>query len=289
MAIVGVFYFNKITPMLDQGYGIMPNSILFNKELSDKEKLLYCLISSLCAAEWYSWATNQYFSEKLWTHKDNIRKYISKMNKSWIIFLEEINNTRYISICKMGEFTQGGGWIYPGGVGEFTHPIYRMNSIIEKDNVIQSEISENSETSRIEEKPKKRKSKNEGSSSIRKRTLQEPFVPPDIETFYNILWKTKWSNKFHEFFSIWKIYQSFTEEQIKETYDWMIWFFQEKFEWKIYRDDNTNKMVWSDIILDELDKMIAYYSSKWRDIVDLKATMRTWIVKSAKPYPFTDK
>ncbi len=272
--------------MLDQGYGIMPNSILFNKDLSDKEKLLYCLISSLCAERWYSWATNQYFSEKLWTHKDNIRKYISKMNKSWIIFIEDVSNTRYISICKVGKFTQGGGWIYPGGVGENTHPIYRMNSIIEKDNIIAAEENKETGAIRIEEK-KKRRQVNLGSSSIRKRTTLEPYVPPAKEVMFEILGNTRWADKFHEFFSIWKIYQSFTHEQIKETYDWMLDFFKEKYEGKIYRDSQTQKMVGSEIILNELDKMIAYYSSKWRDIADLKATIRTWIVRNSQPYSFT--
>jgi len=274
--------------MLDQGYGIMPNSILFNKELSDKEKLLYCLISSLCASEWHSWATNQYLWEKLWLHKDNIWKYLSKMAKSWIIFLQDINNTRYITICKIDENAWGGRWIHLGGVDENTYPIYRMNSISEED-------KGKEETSHIEEKNSTEKSTKKLSSSIRKgsKPIREIIVPPEKRYIDEVLWQKRWVDKLYEILTLptMKDYdvlalddkedpRSFTK--IISLYEWLLAFFQEKYDGKIYKDDN-GKMVGSGIILNELDKFIAYYSEKKdEDILDIKARLRKWVTNSLK-------
>lgn len=43
------FYFNYLNKMLEQGYCLMPNEVLYSTELTDKQKLLFCAISNLCA------------------------------------------------------------------------------------------------------------------------------------------------------------------------------------------------------------------------------------------------
>lgn len=45
-------------------YWILYNAILFSKELTDKQKLLYVSVSSLCAATWECFASNERFIEK---------------------------------------------------------------------------------------------------------------------------------------------------------------------------------------------------------------------------------
>lgn len=90
--------------MLDQWYGIMPNRILFNKDLSDKEKLLFCFISSLCAEKWYCRATNEYMAEKMWVTDRTIREHISNLAKLWYITVNIENNTnRTIRISRVEE------------------------------------------------------------------------------------------------------------------------------------------------------------------------------------------
>lgn len=74
--------------MLENWYWIMPNKILFNKILSDKQKLLYCYISSLCAEKWYCWASNEYIWQQIWTQKDNISKNINQLIKLWFLYVE---------------------------------------------------------------------------------------------------------------------------------------------------------------------------------------------------------
>ena len=274
--------------MLDQGYGIMPNSILFNKDLLDKEKLLYCLISSLCAEKWYSWATNEYLGDKLWFHKDTVSKYISNMKKMSLIFLEEVNNTRYITICKIDVDAKGGRRGELGGVDVDADPIYRMNSTIEKDKVKE-------ETSHIEEKDSTEKSKSKVSSSIRKRTkpIREILVPPEKKYIDNVLGQKRWVDKLYEMLTManMKDYDLFVLDdkenpesfsKIVSLYEWMLAFFKEKYDGQIYKDAD-GKMVWSGIILNELDKFIAYYSEKKEeDILDLKARLRKWITNSLK-------
>ena len=74
--------------MLDQWYWLMPNSVLFSKELTDKQKLLFCLISSLCAEKWYSRASNDYIGELLDVNKRTISKNLSVLCELWFIEIE---------------------------------------------------------------------------------------------------------------------------------------------------------------------------------------------------------
>lgn len=99
--------------MLDQGYGLMPNSILYNKELTDKQKLLFCTISSLCAEKWYCRATNEYIGELLDADKSTISRNISVLQEKWFIGVEiDQNYKRKITLCKN---SKGGMQKWVGG------------------------------------------------------------------------------------------------------------------------------------------------------------------------------
>ena len=50
--------------IMDYWYWVIPNLVLFDKRLNDKQKLLFCLISSLCAEKWYCRASNEYLWER---------------------------------------------------------------------------------------------------------------------------------------------------------------------------------------------------------------------------------
>lgn len=78
--------------MLEQWYWVMPNVVLFNNELTDKQKLLYCLISSLCAEKWYCRATNEHLWELLNASKFTISKNVAVLVEKWFIFLEVNQN-----------------------------------------------------------------------------------------------------------------------------------------------------------------------------------------------------
>jgi len=110
--------------MLEQWYGIMPNKVLYSKELTDKQKLLYCLISSLCAEKWYCRATNEFIANKLWATDRTIREHISELQAKWFITVEfKNNNERFIRLADGEEENfQGGGRNLPGGEEENFHP-----------------------------------------------------------------------------------------------------------------------------------------------------------------------
>ena len=92
---------NKNT--LSEWYWIMSNAVLFSKDLTDKQKLLYCLISSLCAENWYCRASNEYLGEKLNADKKTISRNVSTLAEKWYIFIEispEQWNKRKITMDK---------------------------------------------------------------------------------------------------------------------------------------------------------------------------------------------
>lgn len=119
--------------MLEQWYGIMPNNVLYSKELTDKQKLLYCLISSLCAEKGYCRAKNEYIAEKLWTTTRTIREHVSELQEKWFITVElKNNNERFIRLTEREEENfQVGGRNLPGGEEENFHPYIYMNNTIE--------------------------------------------------------------------------------------------------------------------------------------------------------------
>lgn len=88
--------------VLDQWYWLMPNVVLYNNELTDKQKLLFCLISSLCAEKWYCRASNKYLWELLWVKERTVSTWVKKLIELWLID-SDINkskgNERHITIA----------------------------------------------------------------------------------------------------------------------------------------------------------------------------------------------
>ena len=88
---------------MGEGYWLMPNAVLFNKELTDKQKLLYCLISSLCAEKGYCRASNDYLGSKLGAARITISKNIAVLQEMGLVFVEvspEQWNKRKLTIFK---------------------------------------------------------------------------------------------------------------------------------------------------------------------------------------------
>lgn len=105
--------------MLDEWYGIMPNKVLFDKELSDKAKLLFCLISSLCAEKWFCRAGNEYISEKMWMSERTVREHIGILVKyGYITLVVEKGNQRKITIWAVADSRHGDGESMPWSGGE---------------------------------------------------------------------------------------------------------------------------------------------------------------------------
>jgi hypothetical protein len=90
--------------ILKQGYGIMPNVVLFDPDVNSTAKLLYCYISSLCARDGFCRATNKHFAEKfqvtsrqIFTLLNEISKYLNipaHEKGKRIIYLAEVNSDK---------------------------------------------------------------------------------------------------------------------------------------------------------------------------------------------------
>ena len=96
-----VIYILTKIKMLENGYGIMPNKVLYDKELSDKEKLIYCVVSSLCAEKWFCWASNKYIWDMLDCKEWTISKAVSKLVSIWYLtsYVDRSKgNVRHLSI-----------------------------------------------------------------------------------------------------------------------------------------------------------------------------------------------
>ena len=83
-------------------YWIMPMLVLWDVNLTANQKLLYCLISSLCAEKWYCRASNKFLWEKLWLQERAISKSIKELADRWYIY-SDVNqskgNERHITIA----------------------------------------------------------------------------------------------------------------------------------------------------------------------------------------------
>lgn len=112
-----LFLFNM--KILGEWYWIMPNMVLYSKELTDKQKLLFCVISSLCAEKWYCRATNEYLWELLNADERTIRRNVSALQEKWFIWISvKDNNTRHITLEEEDMDVLGGRTKMSRGVGQ---------------------------------------------------------------------------------------------------------------------------------------------------------------------------
>ena len=103
----------------------MPNKVLYSTELSDKQKLLFCVISSLCAEKGYCRATNECLWELLWVDKLTISRHISQLQEKWYVSIDIVSrNERKIRI---DENIKGDWQKRQGGIDENINPYIYTN------------------------------------------------------------------------------------------------------------------------------------------------------------------
>jgi hypothetical protein len=129
----GVFFYIQIIAMIDKWFWIIPNSVLFNDKLSDKQKLLFCLISSLCAEHWYCRASNKYIWDKLFVCEETISRNISNLIKLWFLTSEILeNNSRKLYLVVWQK--------YQGGMTKTSMGVWQKR---QHNNIIDNNIKEN--------------------------------------------------------------------------------------------------------------------------------------------------
>lgn len=85
--------------MLDEGYGLMPNKVLYDPKLPASAKLLYCVISSHCAEKGYCWASNKYLGEKIGVSGDRAGKLVKTLGR-YLKIEQGTNHLRKICLVK---------------------------------------------------------------------------------------------------------------------------------------------------------------------------------------------
>jgi len=264
------FYYLIIRNMLSKWWTMIPNSVLCDERLKDKDIRVYWIISSICSLDNECFAWNQYIVDKInvkrswWDErswkltKETVSRSLANLKKYWYISLEYTYKewTKEIESRTINLATPY--WLinqYPIDylVKENNNNIYNNNN---NNNITIS--------SHIKEK---------------KKQIKKIFTLPSRSEIYSFMWEKKWVEKFCDILEDTNIQQDLNLESIKSIYDWMVKFFQEKYEWKIY----TNKdwvFVWWNIIMDELDKFISHYSENQVEIKCIKSRIRKWITNS---------
>lgn len=123
--------------ILSQGYWIIPNKVLFDTRLKDKQKLLFCLISSLCAEKWYCRASNKYLWELLWASERTITDHVSDLIELWYIETEIKSwNQRQIKLKNSDSenLLPPSENLLPSGSEKLLHNNTSMNSTTIKEN-----------------------------------------------------------------------------------------------------------------------------------------------------------
>lgn len=271
---------------IENNYWVTPNHVLNNPDLSLKAKWLFGYIQS--KPDWWDFSAERMAQDhKDWI--DSIYAWLKELENAW--FLER---TKYQDELWHWQIEYV---LYINPYQGFSRIGKTLNNIKKEDSnkELNTSIDVLSQKAHIEEKKPTGKTKSKRSSSIREGsgTIRATFVPPKKEHIDEVLGKKRGVDKFYEIITLEnmkdnKIFEldnpedPLTFTKLISLYEWIVDFFQEKYDWKIYKDTEW-KMVGSNIILNELDKFIAYYSEKPDEhILDLKARLRKWITNSLK-------
>lgn len=74
--------------MLENGYGILPNKVLFDDTLKPNAKLVYVFVSSLCAEKGYCWASNQYIADQFKIASSTVSALVSELVNAGYLHIE---------------------------------------------------------------------------------------------------------------------------------------------------------------------------------------------------------
>ena len=89
--------------LLEQWYWVMPNVVLYDTELTPNQKLIYVVISSLCAEKGYCRASNNYIGKLLGIKTTATSEAINKLVEKWYLISEidkKWGNKRVLTLCR---------------------------------------------------------------------------------------------------------------------------------------------------------------------------------------------
>jgi len=67
--------------MLEQGYGIAPNVVMYDTTVPDAAFRLFVILSSHCAERGYCWASNEYLGNLVGKHEKSIPRLLKALDR----------------------------------------------------------------------------------------------------------------------------------------------------------------------------------------------------------------
>lgn len=113
--------------ILSKGYGMIPNEIIYNEELSSSAKVFFSCVSSHMAERGYCFASNGYLAEKMGVKPRQIQRWLEEL--AGYLYIYEENGKRRISLHEGDAEQWGVSKKTRGGVKKDTH---NNTSIISK-------------------------------------------------------------------------------------------------------------------------------------------------------------
>jgi len=98
-------------------YAVIPAPILFDKDLTPIEKVLYAHLTVLSEKEWYAFANNTYLWQQIDRSPHHVSKILSKIEKKWFIHIS-YHETKRLIYLEIGvvKNDKGGCQKWQGGV-----------------------------------------------------------------------------------------------------------------------------------------------------------------------------
>lgn len=171
-------------------YVVIPSQVFFDMELSDKAKLLYGLISSMCNHLGYCWAKNSTLARFMGVKEDkSIRNYLSELKKRDYISVEQANENgttiRKIYITALVNLSDRPvNFDLPPGKIEPYRPVNfdRQNNInINNTPPIAPQGGSDCETAATGDEPKPK-------ARAKRRPTGEVALPEDLEKTFEAFW-----------------------------------------------------------------------------------------------------
>lgn len=254
----------------------IPKEIWLNEDLSVMEKVLLVEITSL---DWENgcFASNAYFAEFFGIIERNVIKHISQLKEKGLIYQESFDWRQRVLRSKVNS-----------AMSKSTGLTSRKEQVSPVEIDTHNNTYSNTDTSSVS------KDTSEvsvlGMKKISRVNKKKEFIKmplPTKDEFFSFMWVSKGKEKFYEVLTTVNLQENFSLQELKALYDWMISFFKEKHDWKIYMDKDGN-FVWWKIIIDVLDDMISYALQNQEEYIvkSLKWKLITFIKNSAKEKPF---
>lgn len=198
---------------LSKGYWIMPNTVLYDKELSATQKLVYVIVSSLCAEKWHCRASNKYIWELLNLSVDTTSEAINKLVEKKYLHSKidkKDGNKRILTLSEKSPI--------PIGKNSDTYP-KKSEDIITRDNIWDNKLSHSEDFDVLYDNYywlKKWADRNKCDKLIRQ--LLDKWIPKDEILDDEILYKAecqlRWEWRYVKKFETWlKEYNQQTKEQ----------------------------------------------------------------------------